>query len=140
MFPEIEAIQKWLRRRAPHASTAWHYAGDLRLFFIWANKTPPEITILDVDRFIQYCSEQRLATTTINRRLHTLHAFYTFLAIHTPSMLDNPVLPAPTLFTARRSPAAVILQRKYCKNSNPHPVRSILFVGLVRGKIEGAGY
>jgi hypothetical protein len=35
MLPEIERFRKWLKRKAPHASTHIHYTNDLELFFAW---------------------------------------------------------------------------------------------------------
>jgi hypothetical protein len=75
MFPEIQAYQKWLWRRAPHASTMRHYTIDLCLFFLWAGKTPDKVTVFDVDGFIQHCHTRQLAPATINRRLVTLFAY-----------------------------------------------------------------
>ncbi len=93
MLPEIESFQKWLRRKAPHASTPIHYISDLQLFFTWSGKTPGEITVRDIDRFIEHCQGEQHASTTINRRLNALRSFYHFLAVESPSAPSNPVLP-----------------------------------------------
>lgn len=93
MLPEIEQFQKWLRRKAPHASTPIHYTSDLLLFFDWSGKNPGQITVKDVDHFIEYCEGLHHAVTTINRRLNALRAFYHFLAIESASAPTNPVLP-----------------------------------------------
>ncbi len=57
MLPEIEAFQKWLRRKAPNASTQIHYPNDLDLFFTWLNKPIPEVTVQDIDRYIEACQQ-----------------------------------------------------------------------------------
>lgn len=93
MLPEIDQFQKWLRRKAPQASTPIHYTSDLVLFFTWSGKTPGEITLRDIDRFIEFCQGQHHASTTINRRLNALRSFYHFLAVESPTAPANPVLP-----------------------------------------------
>jgi hypothetical protein len=54
MLPEIARFQKWLRRKAPHTSTHIHYTNDLKLFFAWLAKNPGEVTVRDVDAFIEH--------------------------------------------------------------------------------------
>ena len=93
MLPEIERFQKWLRRKAPHASTCIHYTNDLELFFAWLQKAPREVGVQDVDLFIEYSQAKGYAMTTINRRLAALRSFYHFLAIESDSAPRNPVLP-----------------------------------------------
>jgi site-specific recombinase XerD len=74
MLPEIKAFQKWLRRKSPHASTQIHYTNDLKLFFTWIEKAPPEITLWDIDAFIDHSQQLGYATATINRRLACLRS------------------------------------------------------------------
>jgi site-specific recombinase XerD len=93
MLPEIERFQRWLRRKAPHASTPKHYRNDLELFFAWLRKPPDEVQVADVDRFIEHCQQAGLALTTINRRLAALRSFYHFLIVDSETALKNPVLP-----------------------------------------------
>ena len=93
MLPEIERFQKWLRRKAPHASTCIHYINDLELFFAWLPKAPGEVGVQDVDLFIQYSQAKGYAMATINRRLAALRSFYHFLAVESDSAPHNPVVP-----------------------------------------------
>jgi site-specific recombinase XerD len=93
MLPEIERFQKWLRRKAPHASTPKHYGNDLELFFAWLHKLPDEVRVADVDSYIEYSQLEGYALTTINRRLAALRSFYHFLIIETETTLKNPVIP-----------------------------------------------
>lgn len=93
MLPEIERFTKWLRRKAPQASTPKHYGNDLELFFAWLHKPPDEIRVADVDSFIEHCQHEGLALTTINRRLTALRSFYLFLILETENSLKNPVIP-----------------------------------------------
>jgi site-specific recombinase XerD len=91
MFPEIAAFQKWLRLKAPYSSTHIHYASDLKIFFRWAKKTFREITLLDVDAFIEYCQEEGFANATINRRLASIRSFYHYQMMMDPTAPINPV-------------------------------------------------
>jgi site-specific recombinase XerD len=93
MLPEIQRFQKWLKRKAPHASTPIHYGNDLELFFVWLSKPPGEVRVSDVDSFIEFCQKTGLALTTINRRLAALRSFYHFLTIEAESTFKNPVIP-----------------------------------------------
>lgn len=93
MLPEIERFQRWLRRKAPHASTPIHYASDLRLFFAWLGKPPDEVRVADIDAFIEHSQRLGHAMTTINRHLAALRSFYHFLAVESENAPRNPVLP-----------------------------------------------
>ncbi len=93
MLPEIEAFQKWLRRKAPNASTQIHYPNDLELFFAWLHKPIGEVSVRDVDRYIEHCQQQGQAIASINRRLAALRAFYQFLEVEQDTPPKNPVLP-----------------------------------------------
>jgi site-specific recombinase XerD len=93
MLPEIQRFQKWLRRKAPHASTHIHYVNDLELFFAWLAKPPGEVCVPDVDAFIEHCIYADHALATINRRLAALRSFYHFLSVELDDAPKNPVLP-----------------------------------------------
>jgi site-specific recombinase XerD len=93
MLPEIERFQKWLRRKAPHASTPKHYGNDLELFFAWLHKLPDKVRVADVDSYIEYSQKEGYALTTINRRLAALRSFYHFLIVESENTLKNPVIP-----------------------------------------------
>ena len=55
MIPEIERFHKWLRRKSPHTVTHIHYTSDLSLFFTWVDKPPTEVTLHDIDAYIEHC-------------------------------------------------------------------------------------
>lgn len=93
MLPEIERFQKWLRRKAPNASTHIHYTNDLTLFFADIQKPPRDVKVLDIDLYIEHCQEDGHAFTTINRRLAALRSFYHFLSIEMEDAPKNPVIP-----------------------------------------------
>jgi site-specific recombinase XerC len=93
MLPEIERFQRWLRRKAPYASTHIHYINDLELFFAWVNKSPNFVIVRDVDTFIEHCLQQGHAIATVNRRLAALRSFYHFLTVESDLAPHNPVIP-----------------------------------------------
>jgi site-specific recombinase XerD len=93
MLPEIESFVSWLKRKAPHASTAVHYGSDLRLFFAWLNKPCAEVKVQDIDTFIEHSQKMDHAIGTINRRLCALRSFYQFLVVQNENAPTNPVIP-----------------------------------------------
>jgi site-specific recombinase XerD len=93
MVTEIEQFQKWLRRKAPYSSTHIHYASDLKQFFEWLSKPPNEITVRDVDAFIEHCQNAGYAIATVNRRLAALRSFYQYLTMMFEDAPANPVRP-----------------------------------------------
>jgi len=93
MLPEIDCFKKWLRRKAPHASTSIHYGNDLELFFTWLGKLPAEVRVQDIDAFIEHSLAQGYAATTINRRLAAIRSFYHFLMVESETAPKNPVIP-----------------------------------------------
>ncbi len=93
MLSEIEQFQKWLRRRAPHSSTPIHYASDLELFFNRSSKSVGNVTMQDVDEFIEQSQKKGHATATINRRVAALCSFYRYLAMMSDDAPANPVRP-----------------------------------------------
>jgi site-specific recombinase XerD len=93
MLSEIEQFQKWLRRKSPHSSTHIHYANDLALFFAWLPKPVGEVSVRDVDAFIEHSQEKGHAIATVNRRLASLCSFYRYLAMMFDDAPINPVRP-----------------------------------------------
>lgn len=93
MLPEIELFVSWLRRKSPHASTAAHYGSDLKLFFVWLNKPCQEVTVQDIDAFIEHSQKLGHAIGTVNRRLCALRTFFQFLIMQEENAPRNPVIP-----------------------------------------------
>jgi site-specific recombinase XerD len=94
MLPEILRFNKWLRRRSPNTATHIHYTNDLALFLHWVDKPPNQITLRDVDAFIEHCqTDLGHAIATVNRRLAAIRSFYHFLDIESEDAPSNPVLP-----------------------------------------------
>lgn len=93
MLAEVQDFNKWLRRKSPQATTPIHYTNDLLLFFQWANKAPAQITVGEIDQYIEHCQALGHAIATINRRLAALRSFYNFLDLTGAERVANPVLP-----------------------------------------------
>jgi site-specific recombinase XerC len=93
MLAEVESFAKWLRRKSPHTTTVVHYTNDLELFFAWIDKPPQQITLRDVDAFIEHSQQQGHSIATVNRRLAALRSFYHFREIETDEAQPNPVIP-----------------------------------------------
>jgi site-specific recombinase XerC len=92
MFPELLRFQSFLRRKNPHSSTHIHYTSDLKIFFAVIPKSPNEITLIDIDAFIEHSHQKGYAIATINRRLAAIRSFYTFLNLESDDAPKNPVL------------------------------------------------
>ena len=93
MLPEITLFQKWLQCKSPYTSTHIHYTSDVRLFFTRTKAVLLEITVRDIDNFIEQSLEMGHAATTVNRRLAALRTFYHFLDFELSNCPPNPVIP-----------------------------------------------
>ncbi|MBL8057742.1 MAG: site-specific integrase, partial [Anaerolineales bacterium] len=91
MHPEVDRFHKWLLRKRPRSATVRHYTHDVQLFFRWLDKAPKDVTVLDVDAFIEHCQGRGHRIATVNRRLAAVRGLYRFLA------LDEPTLPNPVV-------------------------------------------
>ena len=108
MLSQIEEFVNWLRRRSPNAHTWQDYRCDLKFFRQSVGECPPDqVTYLEIDCFMDEQYEKGFSPATINRRLASIAAFYTFLApedneltcpvfprrhhVHEPQRLPRPV-------------------------------------------------
>jgi site-specific recombinase XerD len=84
----------YLRRRYSDRSTPKHYLNDLDMFIQYSRQSAPEqITMQEIDGFIDYQVNAGLKPSTINRRLATLHTFFEYLAMEPDSNIEhNPVI------------------------------------------------
>ena len=74
-------FREYLNRRHRQSSTAKHYLSDLDIFIrTVVDKAPEDISVRDIDRFIDSQLAAELKPATINRRLASLHTFFEFLA------------------------------------------------------------
>lgn len=93
MNKAIERFERYLRRRYGDRSTPKHYLSDMRIFVREIGDKPPaEVTVQDIDDFVDQQVLQGLRPTTVNRRLATLRTFFEFLAAEDPDRSwPNPV-------------------------------------------------
>lgn len=92
---EIEQFCAHLRTRNYAAHTIANYALDLQLFFATCeNKAVAQLTWREIDHFIAQQHQQKLAATTINRRLNALKRFFDFLVVEREQLPGNPLKPS----------------------------------------------
>lgn len=89
----LQLFEQYLQRRYGDRSTPKHYMSDMHIFFSHNQRLGvEEVTAREIDDFIDWQHGRRLAPTTINRRLATLHTFFEFLALQQPDDAPpNPV-------------------------------------------------
>ncbi len=94
MKEAIKRFENYLRRRYAGRSTPKHYVSDLSLFArLVGDKQPDQVSVQDVDHFVDQQVRQGLRPATINRRLAALHTFFEFLAAEEPDReWPNPVI------------------------------------------------
>ena len=76
----IQRFEAYLKRRFPGRSTAKHYVSDLRLFVQHHPAPLTQVTIRDVDSFVDWQYEQDRSPATVKRRAAALKTFFDFLA------------------------------------------------------------
>jgi site-specific recombinase XerD len=91
----IERFCNYLHRHfGPSSSTLKHYRSDLKIFLeVVCSQLARDITVKDIDRFVEQQMQVGLKPSTINRRLACLRSFFDYLAqedmsVHWP----NPVV------------------------------------------------
>lgn len=71
--------------------TKQDYRCELRLFGLWVQKKPQEVTTLDIIAFRKHLEERGLKPVTVAKKLAVLRSFYRFL--HEAFGFPNPALP-----------------------------------------------
>ena len=93
MLVEIEQFVNWVRRRNTQARTWRDYGYDLKQFVeVVGDKPPAQVTLYDVDRFVNHQASQGMSAVTINRRLAAVMSFFAFVGDEEPGVVC-PVLP-----------------------------------------------
>jgi len=77
---DIERFRQYLERRAPGRRTAIDYVSDVRQFVTFCPKPWIEITMHDIDVFVDQQRQAGLGAATIKRRVAGLKVFFDFLA------------------------------------------------------------
>jgi site-specific recombinase XerD len=101
---EVIGFRRYLKRRAYTPNTIRCYLNDLAHFLLVVDKPVDQVTLQDVDRYIEVQQERGLAATTINRRLSAVRQLYTYLRRRDAPELIVPVRPDHTLKTPRPLP------------------------------------
>ena len=90
MLKEKERFSQYLHRRCGDRSTPKHYLNDLDMFIQQVGaKSAGQVTVADIDHFVDQQADKGLSPATITRRLAALHAFFEYLASEEP---DQPWL------------------------------------------------
>jgi len=88
----ITKFEQYLRRRFPERRTPVDYLSDIRQFMAVCQKLWREVTMHDVDAFVDQQRAKGLKITTVNRRVAALKTFFDFLAQESDDLgWPNPV-------------------------------------------------
>lgn len=88
-IPKFEA---YLQRRFPNRRTWVDYRSDLRQFMAFCSKAWREVTLHDIDAFIDHERQRGLQPASVKRRAAALKTFFDFLAEETGDLnWPNPV-------------------------------------------------
>lgn len=89
---DIKRFKQYLQRRAPGRRTAIDYVSDVRQFAAYCSKPWAEVTMHDIDAFVDQQRQSNLGAATIKRRVAGLKVFFDFLAEETGDLSwPNPV-------------------------------------------------
>jgi site-specific recombinase XerD len=88
----LQRFEQYLRRRFPDRRTPVDYLSDLRQFAVAYLKPWREVTLQDVDAFVDQQRQSGRKSSTVKRRVASLKTFFDFLAEETGDLSwPNPV-------------------------------------------------
>jgi site-specific recombinase XerD len=88
----IERFKQYLQRRAPERRTAIDYVSDVRQFAAFCPKIWTDVTMHEIDAFVDDQRQAKLGPATIKRRVAGLKVFFDFLAEDSGNLAwPNPV-------------------------------------------------
>jgi integrase/recombinase XerC len=88
----IHNFEQYLRRRSPDRRTPVDYSSDVRQFVAVCDKPWREVTMHDIDGFVDGQRQAGLSPATIKRRVAALKVFFDFLAEENDDLAwPNPV-------------------------------------------------
>jgi site-specific recombinase XerD len=76
----VQRFEQYLRRRFPDRRTATDYVCDVRLFIGVCPKPWREVTMHDIDQFVDQQREAKRKPATLKRRVAALKTYFDFLA------------------------------------------------------------
>jgi len=89
---QIQMFRQYLERRAPGRRTSIDYVSDVRQFAAACPKPWAEVTMRDIDAFVDQQRQNGLSAATIKRRVAAVKVFFDFLAEETGDLSwPNPV-------------------------------------------------
>lgn len=77
---DIEQFKQYLSRRAPQRRTAIDYSSDVRQFAAACPKAWRQVTMPDIDAFVEQQYQAGLSGATVKRRVAALKVFFDYLA------------------------------------------------------------
>jgi len=77
---DIEQFKQYLNRRAPQRRTAIDYSSDVRQFAAACPKAWRQVTMQDIDAFVDQQYQAGLSGATVKRRVAALKVFFDYLA------------------------------------------------------------
>jgi site-specific recombinase XerD len=77
---DIQRFKQYLERRFPGRRTATDYVSDVRQFVAMCQKPWREVTMHDIDHFVDEQRAAQLKPATVKRRVAALKTFFDFLA------------------------------------------------------------
>ena len=91
-FEDIQAFEQHLRRRSPDRRTPVDYVSDVRQFAASCSKAWREVTMHDIDIFVDQQRQAGRSAATVKRRVAALKVFFDFLAEESGDLAwPNPV-------------------------------------------------
>jgi site-specific recombinase XerD len=88
----IQAFEQYIRRRSPERRTVIDYVSDVRQFAAQCTKPWREVTMHDIDQFVDQQRQDGLSAATVKRRVAALKVFFDFLAEESDELAwPNPV-------------------------------------------------
>jgi site-specific recombinase XerD len=91
-FQAIQEFKRYLERRASESRTSIDYVSDVRQFANACPKPWREVTMHDIDTFVDQQRQAGLSAATVKRRVAALKVFFDFLAEETDDLSwPNPV-------------------------------------------------
>jgi site-specific recombinase XerD len=89
---DIERFKQYLRRQAPKRRTWIDYTSDVRQFAAACSKPWIEVTMQDIDTFVDQQRQKGLSAATVRRRVAALKVFFDFWAEESGNLSrPNPV-------------------------------------------------
>jgi site-specific recombinase XerD len=88
----LQKFEQYLQRRFPERRTSKDYLSDLRQFVADCQKPWRDVSMHDIDAFVDHQRAQGLKPATVNRRVAALKTFFDFLAEESDDLSwPNPV-------------------------------------------------